>query len=102
MHMLWMLKRCQPQEIAMFRKSTMLATALALAAMGSAMTANAAMSASLLTEVASALIQTAALSCPPGTHLGYEGKYCWRNHENEACPAGFHLGYEGKYCWRNH
>jgi hypothetical protein len=42
----------------------------------------------------------AALSCPAGTHAGYEGKYCWPNHER-ACPAGFHLGYEGKYCWRD-
>ena len=85
----------------MFRKSTVLATALALAAIGSTMTASAAMSLSLVTEVASSLIQS-AVACPAGTHLGYEGKYCWRNHENEACPAGFHLGHEGKYCWRNH
>lgn len=42
----------------------------------------------------------AALSCPVGTHIGYEGKYCWPNTARN-CPAGFHLGYEGKYCWRN-
>jgi hypothetical protein len=42
----------------------------------------------------------AALSCPPGTHVGYEGKYCWPNRAR-ACPAGYHLGYEGKYCWPN-
>lgn len=42
----------------------------------------------------------ASLSCPAGTHAGYEGKYCWPNRAN-SCPAGFHLGYEGKYCWRN-
>ena len=42
----------------------------------------------------------AALSCPAGTHVGYEGKYCWPNRAR-ACPAGYHLGYEGKYCWPN-
>ena len=40
----------------------------------------------------------AALSCPPGTHIGYEGKYCWPNRAR-ICPRGYHLGYEGKYCW---
>ena len=40
----------------------------------------------------------AALSCPAGTHVGYEGKYCWPNRAR-ACPRGYHLGYEGKYCW---
>src|SRR5258708_36018229 len=89
---------CQSQEMAMFRKSNVLATALALAAIGSAMTAVAAMPLSLVTEVSSSLIQSVRL-CPPGTHPGYEGTFCWRNHENEACPPGFHLGYEGKYCW---
>ena len=38
--------------------------------------------------------------CPAGTHLGYEGKYCWPNY-GHICPSGTHLGYEGKYCWRN-
>ena len=42
----------------------------------------------------------AGLSCPVGTHSGYEGKYCWPNHAS-GCPAGTHLGYEGKYCWPN-
>jgi hypothetical protein len=42
----------------------------------------------------------AALSCPSGTHIGYEGKFCWPNRAR-SCPAGFHLGYEGKYCWPN-
>ena len=42
----------------------------------------------------------AAQSCPAGTHIGYEGKYCWPNTARN-CPVGFHLGYEGKYCWRN-
>jgi hypothetical protein len=41
-----------------------------------------------------------ALSCPGGTHVGYEGKYCWPNRPR-ACPVGYHLGYEGKYCWSN-
>ena len=41
-----------------------------------------------------------AQSCPAGTHIGYEGKYCWPNTARN-CPSGFHLGYEGKYCWRN-
>jgi hypothetical protein len=41
-----------------------------------------------------------AQSCPAGTHIGYEGKYCWPNSARN-CPVGFHLGYEGKYCWRN-
>jgi hypothetical protein len=39
--------------------------------------------------------------CPPGTHAGYEDKYCWPDRA-PACPAGTHLGYEGKYCWPNH
>lgn len=39
-------------------------------------------------------------ACPPGTHLGYEGKYCWPDRAR-ACPPGYHLGYEGKYCWPN-
>ena len=43
-------------------------------------------------------ITVAQLSCPAGTHSGYEGKYCWPNRPR-ACPAGTHLGYEGKYCW---
>jgi hypothetical protein len=38
--------------------------------------------------------------CPAGTHLGYEGKYCWPN-RSQICPSGTHLGYEGKYCWAN-
>jgi hypothetical protein len=38
--------------------------------------------------------------CPAGTHLGYEGKYCWPN-RSQICPPGTHLGYEGKYCWAN-
>ena len=50
-------------------------------------------------SVGSNLVE-AALSCPAGTHIGYEGKYCWPNRANN-CPAGFHLGYEGKYCWPN-
>jgi len=31
-------------------------------------------------------------SCPAGTHPGYRGKYCWRNH-GHACPPGYHRGY---------
>ncbi|MCC8982144.1 hypothetical protein [Bradyrhizobium acaciae] len=50
--------------------------------------------------IQSAVVEAAALSCPPGTHVGYEGKYCWPNRPR-ACPAGYHLGYEGKYCWAN-
>jgi hypothetical protein len=41
-----------------------------------------------------------ALLCPPGTHPGYEDKYCWPNRA-PSCPAGTHLGYEDKYCWPN-
>lgn len=40
--------------------------------------------------------------CPYGTHLGYDGRYCWPNHYVRACPYGTHLGYEGRYCWPNH
>lgn len=40
------------------------------------------------------------LSCPIGTHAGYEDKYCWPN-RGRACPVGYHPGYEGKYCWRD-
>jgi hypothetical protein len=46
------------------------------------------------------LVEVGLSSCPAGTHVGYEGKYCWPNSARN-CPAGFHLGYEGKYCWRN-
>lgn len=46
------------------------------------------------------VVEAAFLACGPGTHPGYEGKYCWPNRAS-ACPPGFHLGYEGKYCWRN-
>ena len=45
-------------------------------------------------------VEAGFLACQPGTHPGYEGKYCWPNRSN-ACPPGTHLGYEGKYCWRN-
>ena len=55
--------------------------------------------ADLSVAVASNIVE-AAISCPPGTHIGYEGKYCWPNRPR-ACPAGTHLGYEGKYCWPN-
>ncbi len=40
------------------------------------------------------------VSCPAGTHAGYEDKYCWPNRAR-SCPVGFHPGYEGKYCWPN-
>jgi hypothetical protein len=90
----------QPQEMTMFRKSNLLAAVLAFAAIGSTMTAVAAMPVSF--SVALPLLAESVRLCPSGTHPGYEGKYCWRNHETDACPPGFHLGYEGKYCWRNH
>jgi hypothetical protein len=90
----------QPQEIAMFRKSNLLAAALAFAAIGSTMAAANAMSLSI--GVALTSLAESVRLCPAGTHPGYEGKYCWRNRETDACPPGFHLGYEDKYCWRNH
>jgi|SRR5690348_7231081 hypothetical protein len=81
----------QSQEMIMFRTSTLLATALLLAA------------ASFATTMAGAEpvspVETARF-CPAGTHEGYLGKYCWRNRQG-PCPAGTHLGYEDKYCWRN-
>jgi hypothetical protein len=89
-----------PQEIAMFRKSNLLAAVLALAAIGSSMTGANAMRLSF--GVALTSLAESVRLCPAGTHRGYEGKYCWRNHETDACPPGFHLGYEDKYCWRNH
>jgi hypothetical protein len=46
------------------------------------------------------IIVEAQLFCPPGTHPGYEGKYCWPDRPR-VCPRGYHLGYEGKYCWPN-
>jgi hypothetical protein len=49
-------------------------------------------------SVSSSPLVRTALSCPPGTHIGYEGKYCWPD-RGRACPRGYHLGYEGKYCW---
>ena len=39
--------------------------------------------------------------CPPGTHLGYEGKYCWANRGHHVCNPGFHLSFNGQHCWRN-
>jgi hypothetical protein len=84
----------------MFRKSNLLAAVLAFTAIGSSMTAANAMRLSFgigLTSLAGSV-----RLCPAGTHPGYEGKYCWRNHGADACPPGFHLGYEDKYCWRNH
>jgi hypothetical protein len=83
----------------MFRKSNLLAAILAFAAIGSTMTAAVALPLPL--SVGLSLAESVRL-CPAGTHPGYEGKYCWRNHETDACPPGFHLGYESKYCWRNH
>ena len=83
----------------MFRKSNLLAAVLAFAAIGSTMTAAATLPLPL--SVGLSLAESVRL-CPAGTHPGYEGKYCWRNHETDACPPGFHLGYEDKYCWRNH
>jgi hypothetical protein len=82
----------------MFRKSNLLATALVLAATGFTMTA-VAMPIAPVSEAPASLIESVRW-CPGGTHEGYEGKYCWRNH-NDPCPPGFHLGYEGKHCWRN-
>ena len=84
----------------MFRTSNLLAAVVVFAAIGSSMTAAPAMSVSQIGGVAALLAETVRL-CPPGTHPGYEGKYCWRNHESDPCPPGFHLGYEDKYCWRN-
>ena len=84
----------------MFRKSTLLAAVLAFVAIGSSITAANAMHLSFGIHLTS-LAESVRL-CPAGTHPGYEGKYCWRNHGADACPAGSHLGYEDKYCWRNH
>jgi hypothetical protein len=89
-----------PQEIAMFHKSNLLAAVLAFAALGCNMTAANAMRLSI--GIALTSLAESVRLCPAGTHPGYEGKYCWRNHEADACPPGFHLGYEDKYCWRNH
>jgi len=85
----------------MFRKSNLLATALVLAAAGFTMTAVAAMPIAPVGDAPASLIESVRW-CPGGTHEGYEGKYCWRNHEDDSCPRGYHRGYEGKYCWRNH
>jgi len=85
----------------MFRKSNVLAAVLAFAAIGSTITAASATPMLPLGLALGSLVENVRL-CPPGTHAGYEGKYCWRNHESDACPPGTHLGYEGKYCWRNH
>jgi hypothetical protein len=85
----------------MFRRSNLLATALVLAATGFTISAVPAMPISSLRDAPASLVESVRW-CPAGTHEGYEGKYCWRNHESNACPPGFHLGYEDKYCWRNH
>ena len=76
--------------ISNFRTSALIAIALSAGAFASTVTPAAALE---LTVVASR-------ACPAGTHLGYEGKYCWPN-RGRACPAGYHLGYEGKYCCPN-
>ena len=86
----------------MSRKMNLLATALVLAA--TSFTAHTASAFSLVAVGETiATVAMSARACPPGEHLGYEGKYCWRNREAASpCPPGEHLGYEGKYCWRNH
>ena len=63
----------------MFRKSHLLATALILAATHSTLTPASALP---LLPVVEKLIAAAdsPRACPAGTHIGYEGKYCWRNH----------------------
>jgi hypothetical protein len=86
--------------MAMFRKSNLLATALVLAAMGSTLTAAAAMPIAPVGDAPAPLVESVRW-CPGGTHEGYEGKYCWQNRKIDPCPPGFHLGYEDKYCWRN-
>ena len=52
-------------------------------------------------SVQSNVVEAGFVACGPGTHPGYEGKYCWPNHGVSGCPYGTHLGYEGKYCWRD-
>jgi hypothetical protein len=79
------------------RKSLLIGSCFALAISTGAVTA--APLGNLSLSVATNVV-AAALSCPAGTHAGYEGKYCWPN-TARACPQGFHLGYEGKYCWPN-
>ena len=46
--------------------------------------------------------------CGEGWHRGGDG-YCYRNHayrdgygQYRACPPGWHLGEEGRRCWRNY
>ncbi len=46
--------------------------------------------------------------CGEYAHRGRDG-YCYRNHEykdgygyGRACPPGWHLGSEGRRCWRNY
>jgi hypothetical protein len=78
------------------RKVASVFCSLSLAAYASAA---AAMPVSPIHDVPSTLIQTVRW-CPPGTHQGYEGKYCWADKER-TCPRGYHIGYEGKYCWPN-
>jgi hypothetical protein len=88
----------QAQEIIMFRSSETLKRKLLLVGCCFALaTSSAAVAAAPLETLP--LIE-AALSCPAGTHIGYEGKYCWPNRPR-MCPRGYHLGYEGKYCWPN-
>jgi len=99
-----MLKPYQPQEIIMSRLSNfsnwkLLLGGSCFALAISAGAAGATPLGHLALNVQANFVE-AALSCPAGTHIGYEGKYCWPNSARN-CPAGFHLGYEGKYCWRN-
>lgn len=98
--------RIVAEEITLFRSSKSLKRKLLLAAccFTLAVPAGAVVAAPVdSTPIAAApasaspLVRT-ALSCPPGTHVGYEGKYCWPN-RGRACPPGYHLGYEKKYCW---
>jgi hypothetical protein len=97
-----MLNHLEPQEIIMTRTSTLKSLLvggfLALTiSTGAAVAAPLGFSLSIQSDV----VEAGFVACGPGTHLGYEGKYCWPNRAVNACPPGFHLGYEGKYCWRN-
>jgi hypothetical protein len=82
------------QEPVMSRTSNIGKSLLVAIALGLSTLASTAMPASAFE------LSFGASSCPPGTHPGYEDKYCWPNRA-PACPAGTHLGYEGKYCWAN-
>lgn len=71
----------------------------AVLALGLATTASAGMTARPIGDADSLVIKVAE-GCGPGFWRGPEGR-CHPMAMNRACPPGYHLGAEGKRCWPN-